>query len=95
MKRILFSTTFYNEGIPQFEAGKHYAADDAEAIRCIARGIAKEVDIDDQDLVAESKKEADPDPQPDAQLATESAVDSAPAAAAPAAAPAAAATKKK
>lgn len=52
MKRILFSYTFFatdssGNSKPQFEAGKHYPADDAEAVRCIARGIAAEVEVDD------------------------------------------------
>lgn len=50
MNRILFFQTFFatdgsGNSRPQFEAGKHYPADDAEAVRCIARGIAEAVDV--------------------------------------------------
>lgn len=59
MKMIRFSKPFFavNAGgasYPQFEAGKDYPADDPEAIRCVARGIAEEVEV------------ADPQPEPEA-----------------------------
>lgn len=55
MNRILFSQTFFATDVsgnskPQFEAGKHYPTDDAEAKRCIARGIATEVDVPDAEV---------------------------------------------
>ena len=53
MKMIRFTKTFWHcpngISVPLFEAGKDYPADDAEARRCIARGIAEEVDIPDPD----------------------------------------------
>jgi hypothetical protein len=52
MKRILFSATFFDGGEERYQAGKHYPADDAEAARCVARGIAKEVDVADEPAAA-------------------------------------------
>lgn len=64
MKRILFSSTFFatdtsGNSKPQFEAGKHYPPDDAEARRCIARGIAAEVDVEDEQPAAAADAPAD------------------------------------
>lgn len=52
MIRIRFSQTFFatngsGASVPQFEAGKDYPADDEEAIRCVARGIAEKVDVEE------------------------------------------------
>jgi hypothetical protein len=51
MKRILFSADFYNtnpagQSYVQFAKGEHYEPDD-EARRCVARGIAEEVDVEE------------------------------------------------
>lgn len=86
MKRIQFSQTFFEtDGSgnhrPRFEAGKHYPADDAEAQRCVARGIAEEVDV--------------PDPEPEQPAAEAGAPAPAPSPEATAAAPAPAAKAKK
>lgn len=62
MKMIRFSQTFWHcvhgASVPQFEAGKDYPADNAEAQRCIARGIAEEVDVPDEPA-EEAKPAAD------------------------------------
>lgn len=52
MKRIRFSADWFETDLsgnsrPRFEAGKDYPADDEEAVRCVARGIAEEVDVAD------------------------------------------------
>jgi hypothetical protein len=53
VKKIRFSANFNDTGptgtsYARYEAGKDYPADDAEAQRCIARGIAAEVDVPDE-----------------------------------------------
>lgn len=65
MNRILFSQTFFatdgsGNSKPQFEAGKHYPADDAEAKRCIARGIAEAIDVEvEKDVEATEQPEVE------------------------------------
>lgn len=92
MKMIQFSQTFWHcvngVSVPQFEAGKQYPADDAEAQRCVVRGIAEEVDVPDavpepEGVASEPAADAPaaaPEPEPAAE---------------PAAAPAPAAKAKK
>lgn len=53
MKKIRFNVNFYGtdsagNSRAVFEAGKDYPADDAEARRCIARGISTEVEVPDE-----------------------------------------------
>lgn len=72
MNRILFSQTFFatdggGNSRPQFEAGKHYPADDAEARRCIARGIAAEVDVEDPAAEDDAEPPADAASEPAAE----------------------------
>ncbi|MDN8617868.1 hypothetical protein [Variovorax ginsengisoli] len=57
MKRILFTSAWFETdhtgtSHARFEAGKDYPADDAEAKRCVARGIAEEVDVADEPAAA-------------------------------------------
>lgn len=62
MKMIRFSQTFWHSmngaSVPLFEEGNDYPSDHPEARRCIARGIAEEVDV------------PDPAPQPGAEAPT-------------------------
>lgn len=78
MKRILFSASWFETdqtgtSRPRFEAGQHYSPDDVEAQRCVARGIAAEVDVADEPVTGDVVIDAD-----------KPAVDAAPAAPAPA-----------
>lgn len=64
MKKIRFSANFHetgaggNSGI-RFAAGQDYPADDAEAIRCIARGIAHEVEVPDEQPASPTRADLD------------------------------------
>lgn len=67
MKKIRFSAAWYETSphggsYARFEAGKDYPADDDEAIRCIARGIAEEVDVPEPDKDSAAPSEAAPAP---------------------------------
>lgn len=56
MKVIKFNTTFYDVGVPKYEAGKHYPVTE-ETQRQVAVGIAEEIDayveIDEAEKLAE------------------------------------------
>jgi len=91
MKKILFSASWFETdqtgtSRARFEAGKHYPADDAEAQRCVARGIAAEVEVAD-----EPAPEAETAPAETAEPEAEAPAE--PPAPAPAPAPAAKAKK--
>lgn len=63
MKMIRFNANFYGtdsggNSRAVFEAGKYYPAADEEARRCIARGIAEEVDVPDEPAADEPSSPA-------------------------------------
>lgn len=67
MKMIRFFANFYGtdgggNSRAIYEAGQDYPADDAEARRCIARGIAEEVDVADAPQAAETAEAATSEP---------------------------------
>lgn len=91
MKKIRFSANFHEtdaggNSVIRFAAGQDYPADDAEAIRCVARGIAKEVEVED---------EAPADPAPESGTAAEGEAAAPAPSEAPATAPAPAAGRAK
>lgn len=45
VKRIKFNLTFFEVGIPKWEAGKHYAATE-DTLRQVKAGIAEEIEVD-------------------------------------------------
>lgn len=45
VKRIKFNLTFFEVGIPKWEAGKHYAATE-DTQRQVKAGIAEEIEVD-------------------------------------------------
>lgn len=63
MKKIRFSANFHEtdaggNSVIRFAAGQDYPADDAEAIRCVARGIAEEVEVDEEAPAAAAPESA-------------------------------------
>ncbi|MDQ0082938.1 hypothetical protein J2W35_003297 [Variovorax boronicumulans] len=64
MKKIRFSANFHatdagGNSVIQFAAGQEYPADDPEALRCIARGIAEEVDVPDEQPAGPTRTDLD------------------------------------
>lgn len=63
MKMIRFSQTFWHvvhgASVPQFEAGKDYPVNE-DTQRCVARGIAEEVDVPDEPAADEPSTDAKP-----------------------------------
>jgi hypothetical protein len=46
MQLAKFSATFFMDGAPLYAAGEYYPLTDDEVVRCVARGIAEVVNVD-------------------------------------------------
>lgn len=63
MQRVLFLESFYDAGEVRFAAGQHYQPDE-NSLLCVARGIAKLIDVAEPAVQAADDATDSPPPAP-------------------------------